>query len=178
MGVKIMRNSRSFNDGTNEVNGFVVNVIRFVGAQQVSATSRVAARHWGTITTPDGVVIDMGELGMTTPQIKKILSATTKPYNRGESAELKKLNQLREQLVSLGMDTAEVDARIEEEQERIEAAKASKEESSENQKKIKALNKEIKQLDKAKVQLESFGLSTTEVTWKIADLEAQIAQLR
>lgn len=119
MGVKIMRNSRSFNDGVNEINGFVVNVIRFVGAQQVSATSRIAARHWGTITTPDGVVIDMGESGMTTPQIKKIVGGVTKHYNIG-SSELRSLNQLCEQLESLGMSTAELDAKIESEKARIE----------------------------------------------------------
>lgn len=174
MGVKIMRNSRSFNDGMNEVNGFVVNVIRFVGAQQVSATSRVAARHWGTITTPDGVVIDMGESGMTTPQIKKIVGGRTREYNRGESGELKKLHQLREQLESLGMSTTELDAKIEAEKARIEEEKNRIDNSSE----IKRFEKEIKKLDKAKAQLESLGLSTTEVTWKIADLEAQIAQLR
>lgn len=174
MGVKIMRNSRSFNDGMNEVNGFVVNVIRFVGAQQVSATSRVAARHWGTITTPDGVVIDMGESGMTTPQIKKIIGGRAREYNRGDSGELKKLNQLREQLESLGMSTAELDAKIEAEKERISAIVSRNAATTE----IKRIEKEIKQLDKAKAQLESLGLSTTEVTWKIADLEAQIAQLR
>ena len=174
MGVKIMRNSRSFSDGMNEVNGFVVNVVRFVGAQQVSATSRVAARHWGTITTPDGVVIDMGESGMTTPQIKKIIGGRTREYNRGDSGELKKLNQLREQLESLGMSTAELDAKIESEKARIEEEKSRLSHVTE----IRELEKEIKKLDKAKAQLESLGLSTTEVTWKIADLEAQIAQLR
>lgn len=175
MGMKIMRNSRSFNDGMNEVNGFVVNVIRFVGAQQVSATSRVAARHWGTITTPDGVVIDMGESGMTTPQIKKLVGASTKHYNFGEfGGEIKKLEKLKSQLESMGMSTTELDAKIEAEKERISAIVSRNAATTE----IKRIEKEIRQLDEAKAQLESLGLSTTEVVSKIADLEAQIAQLR
>jgi DNA-binding transcriptional MerR regulator len=169
------KNQRTFQDGINEVNGFVVNVVRFVGAQQVSETSRIAAKHWGTITTPSGEVIDMGESGMTTPQIKRIVGGETKSYNReGSSSEIKKLEQLKSQLESLGLSTADVDAKIEEKQAEIEAESRSKE----NEKEIKKLEKEIKKLENAKSQLESLGLSTTEVTWKIADLNAQIENLR
>lgn len=169
------KNQRTFQDGTNEINGFVVNVVRFVGAQQVSETSRIAAKHWGTITTPSGEVIDMGESGMTTPQIKRIVGGETKSYNReGGSSEIKKLEQLKSQLESLGMSTIEVDAKIEAKKAEIEAESRSKE----NEKEIKKLEKEIKNFERLKSQLESCGLSTTEVTWKIADLNAQIENLR
>lgn len=168
------KNQRTFQDGTNEVNEFVVNVVRFVGAQQVSETSRIAAKHWGTITTPSGEVIDMGESGMTTPQIKKIVGGETKPYNREGGSEIKKLEQLKSQLESLGMSTIEVDAKIEAKKAEIEAESRSKE----NEKEIKKLEREIKKFESLKNQLESLGLATTEVTWKIADLNAQIENLR
>lgn len=88
------KNQRTFVDGLNQMNGYVINVIRFVGAQQVSETSRIAARHWGTITTPSGEVIDMGESGMTTPQIKKICGGETRTYNRGgQSSAIKQLEK-------------------------------------------------------------------------------------
>lgn len=169
------KNQRTFNDGVNEMNGYTINVVRFVSAQQVSETSRIAAKHWGTITTPSGEVIDMGENGMTTPQIKRIVGGETKSYNReGGSSEIKKLEQLKSQLESLGLGTEEVDAKIEAKRAEIEAESRSKE----NEKEIKRILKEIKKLENAKSQLESLGLSVTEVTWKIADLNAQIENLR
>lgn len=169
------QNQRTFSDGIYEVNGFVVNIVRVVGAQQVSDTSRIAAKHWGKITTPSGEVIDMGESGMTTPQIKRIVGIETKSYNRkGGSSEIKKLEQLKSQLESLGMSTEEVDAKIEEKRAEIEAESKSKE----NEKEIKKLENEIKKFESLKNQLESLGLTTTEVTWKIADLNAQIENLR
>lgn len=116
-------NQRTFADGINEMNGYVINVIRFVGAYQNGANSRIAAKHWGTITTPDGEVIEMGESGMSTPQIKKIIGGETKTYNRnGKSGELKQLESLKSQLESLGMSTAEVDAKIEAKKAEIDAA--------------------------------------------------------
>lgn len=169
------KNQRTFQDGENQMNGYVINVIRFVGAQQVSETSRIAARHWGTITTPSGEVIDMGESGMTTPQIKKICGGETRTYNRGgQSSTIKQLEKVKSTLESLGMDTTEVDAKIEAEKVRILAEKAIIDNSVE----IKRLEKEIKKLDKAKAQLESLGLSVTEVVCKIAHLNAQIENLR
>jgi hypothetical protein len=169
------KNQRTFQDGENQMNGYVINVVRFVGAQQVSETSRIAARHWGTITTPSGEVIDMGESGMTTPQIKKICGGESRVYNRGgQSSAIKQLEKLKTSLESLGMDTTEVDAKIEAEKARIEEERN----RSDNSAEIKRLEKEIKKLDKAKSQLESLGLSITEVTWKIADLNAQIENLR
>lgn len=174
------KNQRTFVDGINEINGFVVNVIRFVGAQQISETSRHAAKHWGTITKPDGTEISMGEDGMTTPQIKKIVGmSTTKVYNRQGcgSGEIKQLETLKSKLAELGMSTDEIDAKIEAKKAEIEAEKASKAESSENQKKIKSLNKEIKKLDKVREELESLGLSTSDVNAKIEAIRSEIEAL-
>ncbi len=168
------KNQRTFQDGTNNVNGFVVNVVRFVGAQQVSETSRIAAKHWGTITTPSGEVIDMGESGMTTPQIKRIVGGETKSYNReGGSSEIKKLEQLKSQLESLGMSTVEVDAKIEAKKAEIEAERNRVENSSE----IKKLEREIKKLEKIKEQLQSIGVSTIEIDEKLGNLAFRITEL-
>lgn len=167
-------NQRTFQDGINEINGFIVTVVRFVGAQQVSATSRIAARHWGTITTPSGEIIDMGEYGMTTPQIKKIVGGTTRTYNRGgDSSELKELLKLKSQLETFGVDTTEVDVKIEAKRAEIEAESR----RVDNSKAIKKLEKEISKLGKLVDSLTALGLSTDEVMDKIVALQAQIRDL-
>lgn len=168
------KNQRTFQDGENQLNGYVINVIRFVGAQQVSDTSRIAARHWGTITTPSGEVIDMGESGMTTPQIKKIVGGETRTYNRGgQSSALKQLEKVKSTLESLGMDTSEVDAKIESEKARIEEEKNRIDNSAE----IKKLEKEQKKLSKMREMLVNLGLSTAEVDAKMTELENQLESL-
>lgn len=173
-------NQRFFQDGINEVNGFVVNVVRFTSAYNTSFNettgkwNRQCALHWGTITTPDGEEISMGESGMSTPQIKRIIGGETKPYNRnGKSGELKQLESLKTQLESLGMSTAEVDAKIEAKKAEIEAANN----QIDNSKEIKRLEKEIKKLDKVKQQLESLGLSTEEIDSRYERLRSQIEDL-
>jgi hypothetical protein len=168
------KNQRTFQDGENQMNGYVINVVRFVGAQQVSETSRIAARHWGTITTPSGEVIDMGESGMTTPQIKKICGGESRTYNRGgQSSAIKQLEKLKTSLESLGMDTTEVDAKITAEKARIEEERNRIDNSAE----IKKLEKEQKKLSKMYEMLENLGLSTTEVVAKMQELERQIEAL-
>lgn len=167
-------NQRTFQDGINEINGFIVTIVRFVGAQQVSATSRIAARHWGTITTPSGEIIDMGEYGMTTPQIKKIVGGTTRTYNRGgDSSELKELLKLKSQLETFGVDTTEVDVKIAAKRAEIEAESR----RVDNSKEIKKLEKEISKLSKLVDSLTALGLSTDEVMNKIVALQAQIRDL-
>lgn len=177
-----MAKNRTFQDGISVVNGYEINVIRFVGAQQLSATSRHAARHWGTITTPDGEVISMGDAGMTTPDIKKIVGMTeTKTYNRGSSSgagsEINKLMKLKSQLEENGLPTADVEAKI----EQIKAEQADKAEadrlSSENQKKVKQIQKEIKKLEKLVSQTESLGVNADSIKAKIALMYADIEAL-
>lgn len=172
------KNQRTFGDGINVVNGYTINVIRFVSAQQVSATSRIAAHYWGTITTPDGEVIDMGEAGMTVVQIKKIIGGETRTYNRnGDNGEIKKLEELKSTLESLGMSTSEVDAKIEAKKAEIEAQRAADVLAEVNQTRIKAIQREIKKLEKVKSQISELGLSTLEVDGKINELQGEIASL-
>lgn len=172
------RNFRTFDDGVNHVNGYVVNVTRFVGAQQSGANSRIAAKYWGTITTPDGEVIDMGENGKTVTDIKKVIGGESRSYSRyGENSEIKKLESLKNQLAELGMDTSEVDAKIEAKKAEIEAAREASVNREANKGRIKELNKDLKKYRKLRESLVSLGMATTEVDTKIYDIEFEISSL-
>lgn len=175
---------RTFQDGVNQYNGFKVTVVRFVSAYDSSESGRTAAKHWGTIETPDGEIIDMGVKGMTTPQIKKKIEQlsgggvryTAREYNRGESGGNKELNQLmklKEQLESIGMSTSELDAKIEAKQAEIEANR----QRNDNAPRIKEIKKEMKKLEKIKESLESIGLDTTAIVEKIVALESELSVL-
>ena len=179
-----MASKRFFQDGRNEYNGFVVNVVRFVSAYDSSESGRTAAHHWGTIETPDGEIIDMGVKGMTTPQIKKKIEQlsgggvryTAREYNRGESGGNKELNQLmklRELLESLGLSTDELDAKIEAKKAEIEANR----QRNDNAPRIKEIKKEMKKLEKIKESLESIGMDTTAIVEKIVALESELSVL-
>lgn len=163
------KNQRTFADGINEMNGYVINVIRFVGAQQISNTSRIAAHYWGTITKPDGTEIGMGDNGMTVTDIKKIVSGmATRTYNRsGESSEIKKLETLKSQLESLGLSTAEIDAQI-------EVKKLETQRIAEFAKKKKEIEKEVKKLESLKSTMAAAGLNTSEIDARIALKYAEI----
>lgn len=173
------KNQRTFADGINEMNGYVINVIRFVGAQQMSDTSRIAAHYWGTITKPDGTEISMGDNGMTVTDIKKIVSGmNTRTYNRsGESSEIKRLEAIKSQLESFGLSTAEVDAQIEAKKAEIEATKAADALREVNKSRIKALNKDLKKLSEIRSSMESVGVDTTEICAKMNAIEKEIASL-
>lgn len=170
------KNQRTFADGINEMNGYVINVIRFVGAQQISNTSRIAAHYWGTITKPDGTEICMGDNGMTVTDIKKIVSGmATRTYNRsGESSEIKKLEALKSQLESLGMSTAEIDAKIDAKKAEIEESQLEAQRIAEFAKKKKEIEKEIKKLNSLKSTMAAAGLNTAEIDARIALKYAEI----
>lgn len=180
-----MASMRTFQDGRNEFNGFVVNVVRFVGAYDSSESGRTAAKHWGTIETPDGEIIDMGVKGMTTPQIKKKIESlsgggvryTAREYNRGESGGNKELNQLmklKEQLESIGMSTSELDAKIEAKKAEIEANR----QRTDNAPRIKEIQKEIRKLSKIAEQLVAIGMDTSEIANKILVLGQEMESLQ
>lgn len=168
--------------GINEVNGFKVEIIRFVGAQQISETNRKAARYWGKIVTPEGKVINLGDNGREVGYIKKICGVETASYNRvgggtpRESQEIKKLRQAISTLESMGMDSSAVQSKLDEliakSEEDKKAADAAKKAKSEENKKIK---KEIKGLESALASMYAAGLDTSMVASKIAELKAQIA---
>lgn len=173
------RNQRFFQDGINRLeNGFVVNVVRFTSAYDNGVNSRIAAKHWGTITTPDGVEISMGDSGMTTTQIKKLCSLESKNYNRGDggdSKELRKLKSAIETLQNLGLDTTNIEAKIADlelaDAERRAEIERRKRESSEAYRNLK---KQIKKLNESREILVNAGLDTTDLDSKIAELTERL----
>lgn len=164
------KNQRTFQDGLNEMNGYQIMVTRFVGAYQNGDNSRIAAHYWGSITHPNGDITFMGDNGMTVTEIKRIIGGATRSYNRGESSELKKLEGIKAQMEALGIDTTDVEAKIEAEKARDEQRKA-------NLSKIKVLEKEIKELNKLKSSAVSLGIVSATIEQKIAEKESELVLL-
>lgn len=108
-------------EGTNNVNGYTVTVERVIKAHHVSETNAVAKKHWGTIQSPDGDVTTMD--GWTTVRIKKFCGVASTPRTNGVLTELKKAKAILE---SMGLSTADIDAKIADEQTAIDNAKAEK----------------------------------------------------
>ena len=159
--------ARFLNVGENVVNGYVINVERVVSAQQVSETSRIAARYFGSITEPNGSTIPLGEKGKTAGQIKAIVGVVS----TRENSEISKLKSAKKQLEALGLGTAEIEEKIAaaeqqaaaEREERAAAAAA-------NSAAEKARKKELKKLQAIKEQLQALGLNTAEIDSKIESL--------
>lgn len=162
-----MANNSFLSMGANMVNGYTINVERKVSAQQVSATSRIAARYFGTITEPNGNIVQLGEKGKTAGQIKAIVGiASTR-----ENSEISKLKSAKKQLEALGLSTAEIDTKIVETEAReAEAREAREAEARANSLAEKARKKELKKLQAVRAQLEALGLSTAEIDTKIEGL--------
>lgn len=158
---------RSFDYGINKINGYKVNIIRVVSAYNNADNSRIAAKYFGDITHPNGDITFMGDDGMTVTQIKKIVGGSSRTYNRsGESNEIKKLESLKAQLESLGLDTSEIDARI--------ADNARREANREQIAALEAMKNELIEL---KSKIDSLGLSSTEIALRIINIEREIANL-
>jgi hypothetical protein len=175
-----MASKRFFQDGENLYQGYVIVVNRFTSAYDNGGNSRIAAKHWGIIRTPDGEEIAL--VGKTTNQIKKMITQlsgggvaySARDYARGgESSELKQLIKAKETLESLGLCTAEIDEKIEAKKSEIEANRN----REDNTKLIKTIRKEIAKMGKAREQMISLGCSTSELDSKIAALEEQINSL-
>lgn len=162
-----MRRNGFLNIGVNDLNGYSVEVLRYLPSQNDGGRHSADARYWGTITTPDGEVIFMGDSGMTALQIKRkcrvISSSST-----SEPSELKKLKKLRTMMADSGLPTEEVDAKIAALEEQVAQSRRA------NSAEMKALRKELKQLEKMKAQMESCGLSTFEVDEKIIGIQSQL----
>ena len=167
-----MANSqRFFVDGEQTINECVVNIVRFVPAQQLGTNSRVAAKHWGTITFPDGRVETLGENGKTTRQIKAMIGLEP-TIKTGESKDLRTLKNVREFMVSKSLDTTEIDAAIEVLQAEHDAKMAAKEERKRlNSPEVKAAKKQLAELNKSRKVLSSLGLAVTEIEGKITEVE-------
>ena len=162
-----MRRSSFLNIGVNDLNGYSVEVLRYMPSQNDDSRHSADARYWGTITTPDGEVIFMGDRGMTALQIKRKCGIISS-LSASEPSELKKLKKLRVMMADSGLPTGEVDDKIAALEEQVEQSRRV------NSAEMKALRKELKQLEKMKAQMEACGLSTFEVEEKIIGIHSQM----
>lgn len=107
--------------GENRVNDFVINIIRFVPSETISSSSRRAAKYFGTITTPSGEVINLGDNGKTATWIKNKIGI--KAESQG-STIIADLEAMRAKAEELGLDTSAIEEKISSEKERIERENA------------------------------------------------------
>lgn len=173
-------NTRFLKDGLNVVNGFEINVISVKGAEQITETSRICAKYFGTISKDGKLIEDFTETGKTAKQIKIICGVVDATIRT--TSKLKQLMKMKSDLEKLGFSTEQVEAGIEAENKRIEDEKAAIEEAKERkakekerkakEKERKAKNKELSGLKKIKDQLLKLGLSTKDIDKKIATLLA------
>ena len=184
--------------GTTRINGFVVEITRYVGAQQITPTNRKCARYWGTITTEEGESIISPEDGWVVGQIDKIVNNTDKRdysnrgtgerINNGESPEIKKLRAAIVTLEAAGLPTDEAQSKLseliaqeeanrEQRKAEIEAERAArKAASAKNRARKRELNKVIRAIKSSIETMEAVGLETiglkSKLDEKIAELES------
>lgn len=156
------------------VNGYEINIDRVISAQQINNNSRIAARYFGTITTPVGDVIELGLNGKTSPQIKRIVGLTTATNNSGD----KQLNSLKKALAALegaGLDTTEVEAKIvarEQELQQIAAEQNAQHQARKDAN--KAIKQQIEKLKKAAKAMALAGLNNDSIFEQIESLKEQL----
>ena len=192
------KNQCKYPVGTTTINDFVVEITRYVGAQQITPTNRKCARYWGTITPNEGESIISPEDGWAVGQIDKIVNNTDKRdysnrgtgerINNGESPEIKKLRAAIATLEAAGLPTDEAQSKLseliaQEEENReqrkaeIEAERAArKAASAENRARKRELNKAIRAIKSSIETMEAVGLETialkSKLDEKIAELES------
>lgn len=106
--------------GENRVNDFVINIIRFVPSETISSSSRRAAKYFGTITTPSGEVINLGDNGKTATWIKNKIGVKA----QAQSSIIADLEAMKAKAEELGLDTSAIEEKISSERERIERENA------------------------------------------------------
>lgn len=106
--------------GENRVNDFVINIIRFVPSETISSSSRRAAKYFGTITTPSGEVINLGDNGKTATWIKNKIGIKA----QAQSSIIADLEAMKAKAEELGLDTSAIEEKISSERERIERERA------------------------------------------------------
>lgn len=102
--------------GENRVNDFVINIVRFVPSETISSSSRRAAKYFGTITTPSGEVINLGDNGKTATWIKNKIGIKA----QAQSSIIADLEAMKAKAEELGLDTSAIEEKISSERERIE----------------------------------------------------------
>ena len=135
--------------GENRVNDFVINIVRFVPSETISSSSRRAAKYFGTITTPSGEVINLGDNGKTATWIKNKIGIKAQV----QSSIIADLEAMKAKAEELGLDTSAIEEKISSERERIERENAERDAqiASERKEKIR------KRLTKARSILFDFA---------------------
>ena len=126
--------------GENRVNDFVINIVRFVPSETISSSSRRAAKYFGTITTPSGEVINLGDNGKTATWIKNKIGIKAE----SKSSIITDLEAMKAKAEELGLDTSAIEEKISSERERIERENAERDAqiaSERNEKIRKSLTK-------------------------------------
>lgn len=166
-----MTTFRSFSIGMNEINGYTVTVERVISAQQAASNVRIAARYFGTITTPEGEIIELGISGKTSPQIKRIIGLTTSSGDK----QLNSMKKALKALESAGLDTTEVAEKIAAREAELQAIADEQAELNQARKDaVKVIRKQIKKLENAKKAMELASLDCEDIANKIAELKNQI----
>ena len=134
--------------GENHVNDFVINIVRFVPSETISSSSRRAAKYFGTITTPSGEVINLGDNGKTATWIKNKIGIKAE----SKSSIITDLEAMKAKAEELGLDTSAIEEKISSERERIERENAERDAqiASERKEKIR------KRLTKARSMVSEF----------------------
>ena len=135
--------------GENRVNDFVINIVRFVPSETISSSSRRAAKYFGTITTPSGEVINLGDNGKTATWIKNKIGIKA----QAQSSIIADLEAMRAKAEELGLDTSAIEEKISSEKERIEREHAERDAQIASERKEKI----VKRLMKARSILFDFA---------------------
>lgn len=169
--------------GKTEINGYVVEIIRYIGAQQISKKNRKAACFWGKITTPECEEVLSPESGWGCKDIDRIVGNTAKKvYNRGgstgESSKVRELKKMLSMNEKFGFDTTAIAAEIEKQVAEDEANREAKAKmTAENRAKINALKKKIRDLNKLAEKNRAFGFDTIGVDNMIDEIKAELSEL-
>lgn len=126
--------------GENRVNDFVINIVRFVPSETISSSSRRAAKYFGTITTPSGEVINLGDNGKTATWIKNKIGIKA----QAQSSIIADLEAMKAKAEELGLDTSAIEEKISSERERIERERAERDAQIASERKEKIIKRLLK----------------------------------
>lgn len=126
--------------GENRVNDFVINIVRFVPSETISSSSRRAAKYFGTITTPSGEVINLGDNGKTATWIKNKIGIKA----QAQSSIIAALEAMKAKAEELGLDTSAIEEKISSEKERIERERAERDAQIASERKEKIAKRLLK----------------------------------
>lgn len=126
--------------GENRVNDFVINIVRFVPSETISSSSRRAAKYFGTITTPSGEVINLGDNGKTATWIKNKIGIKA----QAQSSIIADLEAMKAKAEELGLDTSAIEEKISSERERIERENAERDAKISSERKEKIIKRLLK----------------------------------